>query len=209
MVPTEKKQQESCGTASKENSKRECKTPGTTRKTTTGKSVSFKPMAHAKNTLHIINYTEEEVKACWYTREEENDRRRHIKLTVAAIEQDVDLFEEEDEYCIRGLEFRIPVLARSMYRSRRRALVVVFDEQIRQWQTDKDCAYLIAEKYQACAQKCRKDAHRRGLADGKAANDMYFQEFPCNGVVDRTPQPPMRHLSNLAPLHKTMTSTAA
>jgi hypothetical protein len=208
MVSIEKKQQESCGTASKDHSKIECNTPGTTRKTTTGKSVSFKPMAHAKNTLHIINYTEEEVKACWYTREEENDRRRHADLTVKAIQQNVYLFEEEDEYCIRGLEQKIPVLARSMYRSRRRALIVVFDEQIRQWQADKDCAYLIAEKHQACSQKCCKDAHRRGLDDEKAANAIYFQELPCNRV-DRTPQPPMRLLSNLAPLPKKLTSTAA
>jgi hypothetical protein len=179
-----------------------------TRKTTTEKSVSFKPIAQVQNTLHIINYTGEEVKACWYTREEDFDRRIQIKLTVKAIGQDVDIFGEEDEYCIRGLEHKKPVLARSMYRSRRRALIVVLDEQIGQWQADKDCAYLIAEKYQACAQKCLKGAHRRGLADEKVADAIYFQELPCNGV-DRTPRPAMRRLSNLAPLPKRMTSTAA
>jgi hypothetical protein len=208
MASIEKKQQESCGTASTDHSKRECNTPGTTRKTTTEKSVSFKLTAMARNTLHIINYTKEEVKACWYTREEENDRRRHINLTVTAMEQDVDIFEEGDEYCIRGLEHKKPVLARLKYRSRRKALVAVYDEQIRQWQADKECAYLIAAKYQACAQKRRKDAYRRGLADEKAANDIYFQKLPCKGV-DKNLQPSMRLLSILAPLPKTLTSTAA
>jgi hypothetical protein len=208
MAYIEKKEQESCGTASTDHSKRECKTRGTTRKTTTEKLVSFDPTAHVKNTLHIINYTEEEVKACWYTQEEDFGRRRHINQTVTAMEQDVDIFEEEDEYCRRGLEHKIPVLARLKYRSRRKALVAVYDEQLRQWQADKECAYLIAAKYQACAQKCLKDAHRRGLADETAADDIYFQKLPCKGV-DRNLQARVRFQSNVTILPKTLVSTAA
>jgi hypothetical protein len=84
----------------------------------------------------------------------------------------------------------------------------VFYEQIHQWQADKNWAYLIAENYQACAQKCCKGTHQRGLADGRAANDIYIQELPCN-IIDQTLQPPMQLLTNLATLPKTMISTAA
>jgi hypothetical protein len=103
MVYIEKKQQESCGTASKEYSKRECNTPRTTRKTTTEKSVSFKHTVQARKTLHVMNYTEEEVKACWYTREEVKERRRQMHFMVKAIELGAEISEEEDEYCMRGL----------------------------------------------------------------------------------------------------------
>jgi hypothetical protein len=55
--------------------------------------VSFKHIGQVQNALHIINHTQEDVKACWYTREKDFNGKIQIKLTVMAIEQDVDLFE--------------------------------------------------------------------------------------------------------------------
>jgi len=112
------------------------------------KSVAFDQVVRAKKTIHIANYTQEELIACWYTNHEQREMKRkarHIAKNIARADRATPDDRDEDEECTLGLE----ILAdsgcsiRSMNRSRH--IAAVLEEQHLQYIEGSDDPDYIAE----------------------------------------------------------------
>lgn len=103
------------------------------------KCVSFHDFVSVRHTIHIKNYSDDEVNACWYTRHEVKKIRenaRHIaKLletgTLTKLQND-DGPNTEDYNCTRGIENLTRTNLMQRQKIRMAAWFAVFDEQDQQ-----------------------------------------------------------------------------
>jgi hypothetical protein len=93
------------------------------------RSVSFYPNAKGKLALHINDYTEEEIQACWYNREDFKEFKRAIRLPTVHMMERNRKISEEYQHCRRGLESRTRVGTKSMLLNTKMALLSVFKER--------------------------------------------------------------------------------
>jgi len=128
--------------------------------TTTNKTiVRFHNIVAVKETLHLNNYTEQEIKACWLTQEEKKLTKRRIFMALQRMKSSsCNLFNNsnnEDDinidvssslssstsllfsspYCMRGLENYL--WTKSIKLQHQNAVCAVLDEQNRQYKNAK------------------------------------------------------------------------
>lgn len=129
------------------------------------KSVSFNEAATQRYTLHINNYTDEEVDACWWTPEEfkaiRADARYAANLVMGGYLQNGD----NDHYCKRGVEnfTREGVYRRSSVKQA--AYAAVLDEQDAQWDEGIFEQEFIAYAYAPHSEASHSFAHSVALQD--------------------------------------------
>jgi hypothetical protein len=95
------------------------------------KSVSFSESARMKKHIHINNFTQEEVDACWFTEAERSQSRQEIDYTIELMTRGGDI--DASKYCTRGLECRTPHGSATKKQSKVDAWDSVMDEQDRQF----------------------------------------------------------------------------
>eukprot|EP00339_Tiarina_fusa_P020131 CAMPEP_0117022020 /NCGR_PEP_ID=MMETSP0472-20121206/16594_1 /TAXON_ID=693140 ORGANISM="Tiarina fusus, Strain LIS" /NCGR_SAMPLE_ID=MMETSP0472 /ASSEMBLY_ACC=CAM_ASM_000603 /LENGTH=200 /DNA_ID=CAMNT_0004727759 /DNA_START=32 /DNA_END=634 /DNA_ORIENTATION=+ len=97
------------------------------------RTVSFNDAVRCIGTLHINNYTDEEVFNTWFTNQEFKQMKRDIKWTVSMMEQKEEhRCEDGVHYCSRGLEDKTTVALVHKTQHRFCAIDAVLDEQDRQ-----------------------------------------------------------------------------
>ena len=152
------------------------------------KSVSFDQSVKVRKTIHILDYTDEELFACWYSNAEFDNIRQNnavevkfffrMKLSSRHGEKKNDDNGDgwKNLYCKRGLE---SFLSKSIMKRRHRAIVsreAVYDEQEYQWDHhqggresyDVECnssTRTIARVYEKATLKSRALARYVGLKD--------------------------------------------
>jgi hypothetical protein len=128
------------------------------------KSVTFSQSVSVRKTLHINNYADDEVQACWYDDDECKAIRTDIKFAVSLLND--GLLEEDNEYnCQRGLELHTRKGADRRLQNKRTLREAVLTEQELQWEEgmyDPEYLAMVSMDYSSASQAT---AYAIGLKD--------------------------------------------
>jgi hypothetical protein len=125
--------------------------------------VRFSENIRVRTTIHCNDYTPEELKACWYTGDDNQRIHRQCSKEIRKLNEGSTL--KDKKYCSRGLEGYTTVGAATKKRNRRSAVNAVLDEQMIQWEEDIFDEYVIAEIYCITSASCQVRANMVGLRD--------------------------------------------
>jgi hypothetical protein len=106
------------------------------------RSVSFKGTVLVHGVLHLKNYTEEEIRACWFDREDmENIKRRAYSILKKLQKQreeegDSSMFDMsslDEDFCLTGLEGQMKTELAQKQQRRFEAINMVLETQEKQF----------------------------------------------------------------------------
>jgi hypothetical protein len=127
--------------------------------------VRFSAKIHVRNTLSSkVDYTTEEIQACWYSAEENQRIHRHCRKEIRKMDEGRRELKDK-KYCSRGLEGHTTVGSATKKANRWLAVNAVLDEQMIQWEEgifDEDA---ISEIYYQASSSCQVRANTVGLID--------------------------------------------
>jgi hypothetical protein len=123
------------------------------------KVVTFQQSVKAKKTLHINNYTEEEIQACWFDDDESKQMKEEFRLAANLAMN--GLLPQESS---RGLELYTKE-AQSRRQHKATAREEVLDEQELQWDEGAYDPEYIAQIYEAASASSRARARSTGFQD--------------------------------------------
>jgi hypothetical protein len=118
----------------------------------TTKSVSFNEVVRAKKTMHISNFTAEEIRCCWYKEEEYEVMKQDLRFEVNLLENDcvIENTTSGTNHTARGLEmFSSTIIGRARREIKSQARTVVLEEQRLQREEGSYDPEFIAEVYVA------------------------------------------------------------
>lgn len=128
------------------------------------KSVSFHPSVSVRKTIHINNYTDDEIDACWYNDKERQDIRGDIHFVVNLISNDL-LRQDTEEYSRRGIDCRTRENVARRQKLRSLAWYSVFEEQDTQFDVGIFEPECIAYAYNATSAAASEIARSTALKD--------------------------------------------
>lgn len=140
------------------------------------KGITFNNRVTVRRTIHIADFTNEEIDACWYSYMEYSNIRRHVQETILLAEHEI-ISEARDcqTYCCRGLEGFTSEGMEGRRRRRNNAKMAVFDEQDRQFEAGKEMdGDEIARLYRRRCRSSRNISLLIGLVGEQVAS--------CKGV---------------------------
>jgi hypothetical protein len=121
------------------------------------RSVSFDERVRAKKTMHLADFSEEELEATWYCEEEKRRIKRDVEFEANLLANDC-LEGDSNKYCSRGLEVFTPSGSKQRSANKRRGRsLVVKEQELQREEGSNDQAY-IAEMYAAAAAPCKANA---------------------------------------------------
>lgn len=132
--------------------------------------VSFEETCRVKLGLNLEDYTETEIAASWYSKEEYSVITRKCTSLIKNLIKGDEATHQK--YCVRGLERMTPEAADKRTLARMDAYIAVLNEQSKRrgYSIDHDNTEEIARKYrETTAMKCQQAAHEIGLRDALAA----------------------------------------
>lgn len=188
------------------------------------KDVTFAPMAQVKVVMPIDDYSEEEVKRCWYSSDEMYDIKNQIRHTVESRKtlspSDDECFLLEstapgvyEKFDMRGLETYFPA-ANKRRQGKRRSIHLVIQEQyfapFQEDEVDYDASVSrraavdleVAQAYKKAAYDCKMAAYLRGVSDAKVAKralEDHGKELATKRRPERTKQISNKDISLLPP----------
>lgn len=115
--------------------------------------------------IHINNFTQEDIEACWFRPHEFRAMRESAQQFVDMMEAQNKQSIENDTMTSRGLEMRTTQGGSKRSAHRRQAYGAVMAEQERQWNYGRDEPDRIAAAYQIISSKCLGLALLRGVQD--------------------------------------------
>ena len=127
------------------------------------KRVSFCPHVCVKRTLHINEFSGDEIQAVWYNERDFDQIRKDIRITVQGMLRDQSM--NDDHYCSRGLECRTHEGMKSRLRNRVAARCAVFREQNSQSKNGYYDVDKISAVYKTVTNHCVETAHVIGALD--------------------------------------------
>lgn len=135
------------------------------------KRVTFKQSVRVRKGIHINEYKEDEVRACWYSKYEykqiKTDNQHDLNmLSNGAF--DID----GAKYCLRGIEAYFQQNTSQRRAQRARAVEMVLYEQDLQKQEGSHDPEVIAQVYQLATSFCLEQARHIALQDEFAATVM-------------------------------------
>jgi hypothetical protein len=144
---------------------------------TSKKSVSFSPEVNnvPKHTLHIADYTDSELAACWYTSKEYKEWRKEIKYIVGLIETKECI--DEENYSQRGLEHKTQDGKYLKWTRRTDTINAVLKQQYRQRQEGVSYS---SDKVLSSVYISEMEAYLRGMADEKTARTLHLSSYARN-----------------------------
>ena len=155
------------------------------------KSVVFRPDVYIYRTIHINDYTDEEIRSTWYNdREMDNIVSECVEIISSSKRP------ESPSNCLRGLECRTKEGQRRRASTRFCAIDAVLDEQDIQWEKEERNPDKIRSNYMTHTRKCQKKAFRMGLEDEKEAMAIH-RESESSSIT----KPPMRSLKKLPSIY--------
>jgi hypothetical protein len=129
-----------------------------TRTTSKRKEVRFCSSVLVRCTLHLHNYSDEEIKACWNDASEMASIRTNALATVAMMER-TTIHADETKCCTRGLEQKTREGSDLRRYNRMKAQYAVLHAQERQKRDGIVDEYKIASTYSERVEMCQIQAH--------------------------------------------------
>lgn len=130
--------------------------------------VAFVPTVSVHRIMRVDDYTEEEIKNCYYHKEEFQAVKDELRETVRLI-QSGELKTDTKKFARRGTEFRLPDGARQRRRNKELAWEAVFSEQDAQWNDGEFDPEILAEIYESASKQSQIAAHIIALNDQRDA----------------------------------------
>lgn len=141
------------------------------------KSVSFLPSVLVYRTLHINDFTDEEIEKTWYGADEMATIVNECVKTIASMDNNQGISSEQS---FRGLEVRTPEAQKKRTAHRFCAIDAVLGEQEAQWQNEENDIQKIRQIYLAYSKLSEAEAYRFGLQDAKEAMSIYQEGELCS-----------------------------
>jgi hypothetical protein len=144
----------------------------------TSKSVSFAPTAMLRLAIHINNYSDDEIEACFYSDSEYFEFKRDVKRTARMVEKKQNIGEVNDSR--RGVECLTREALKIKSKNRRHARRAVMSEQLNQLLSEEHDGVdfqddnRIAAAYADTTRESAVMAYLAGLSDEAIVND--YQE---------------------------------
>jgi hypothetical protein len=126
------------------------------------RSVSFSPYVSLRETIHIDNYTSEEISACWYDSVELKMVKVDMKTTLLLM---ANVFFSNDRICSRGLESYTQTGQALKRQHREDAIDAAMDEQDFQMDEGITDPEMIARAYFERTRQSQATATVMGLSD--------------------------------------------
>jgi hypothetical protein len=141
-------------------------------------TVSFNPNALLRETIHVADYTDEEIAVCWYDAEELEMIKVDIKTTTYLLmKNDYLSLNINDGRCSRGLESYSKKGQGSKRQHRVAAIVAVLDEQEFQMEEGNTDPEMIADAYFEKTRRSKAMARVMGLSDQKTVRNQEQQKL--------------------------------
>lgn len=135
------------------------------------KKVSFSNQKQIRSTVHIRDYTKEEIEATWLTETDYANIKAEMRLAIALVHAGIVLGEEDTmSYCHRGLECRTKKGSTRRMINKTIARDAVLDEQDRQYDSFVTDSEAIAKFYIAICHPSQVSARIMGMSDEKDAS---------------------------------------
>jgi hypothetical protein len=132
------------------------------------KSVSFSESARMKKHIHINDFTQEEIDACWFTESELSQSRQEISYTIDLMTRGEDI--DASKYCTRGLECRTPQGAAIKVQTKIDAWDSVMDEQDRQFSLGINDVDSLSMVYIQSSWSCQVSAAAMACLDARSSS---------------------------------------
>ena len=148
-------------------------------KVTHNRHVRFNSKVKVKSTKHLKNYTNKQIKACWYSPDEYHNIKKALFLTVEVMTKTSSLSQSSFSssalalYCFRGLE-KVSVKGGLKYSTRmcrKNAIRSVLDEQYEQQRTIMYDVNKIKNIYRYHTRISETNSYTMGVFDAKDADD--------------------------------------
>jgi hypothetical protein len=146
--------------------------------------VAFTSMVRVMGVLHLDDFSDEEVQACYCDDTEFMSMKTDVKVTAKLVEMG-DLPNDTSNYCRRGTEYRTGEGARRRLFNKKGGRDVVFDEQDAQWDCDIFDQDAIASLYVAATRHCQIEAHRLALQDEREAREVHLEAADLRRTFDK------------------------
>jgi hypothetical protein len=167
-------------------------------------SVYFYPDVTVRPTLHICNYTKEEVESCWHKGNDIIKIKINIGRTLRKMADCQSL--DDQNYCTRGLESGTKEGSEQKCLNRKRAINAVLI--LCRAQKDEGCIldeHMLAAVYKKFSHQCQIAAQLAGLADQDVAQALSGSQDSCG----RSGSKPRIHMTRKRSQKRIVTSTAA
>lgn len=123
------------------------------------KSVSFNEVVKAKKTIHIDNFTCDEIRGYWYKPDDFEIMKRDVRFEANLLENDCLIEEAHNmRHSKRGLAMYTATGAKQRSESKRRGRSIVLEEQELQREEGSNDPEYIAEIYAAASKAARSAA---------------------------------------------------
>lgn len=132
------------------------------------KTIKFAERVKVRMTTHVNDYTDDELKACWYNGDEFKAIRADVRFAAGLVSSGM-MNQDTPYHCRRGVECKTRENTARRQQERLNALYAVFDEQ--DLQTDS-CVYdpeYIAHAYKAASAASKTHARAVALRDEREA----------------------------------------
>lgn len=135
------------------------------------RSVHFEERVRAKRTIHVNEFTAEEIRTCWYSDKEFKTMKDEVRNAGEFIEQ--GLFETDTaDRCRRGAKAHGPLQTQSRRTIKRAVRKAVLEEQELQFDEGSYDPEFIAEVSSIKSAQSQASARQAGLDDELAVSSM-------------------------------------
>jgi hypothetical protein len=155
--------------------------------------VTFFPQVFVRETIHIHNFSPDELAASWYGKEEldviKNDMVTVVRLIVSG-----EYTGDTENLCARGCEFRHKEGARQRQMNKLNGILSVLDEQLRQERRGYIDDIELARVYISANAPCRIAAYSFGKNDEIAVKEIDEKSNVSSAKSETTSPVPKRGL---------------
>eukprot|EP00535_Pseudo-nitzschia_heimii_P004238 CAMPEP_0197188456 /NCGR_PEP_ID=MMETSP1423-20130617/17827_1 /TAXON_ID=476441 /ORGANISM="Pseudo-nitzschia heimii, Strain UNC1101" /LENGTH=213 /DNA_ID=CAMNT_0042640291 /DNA_START=12 /DNA_END=653 /DNA_ORIENTATION=- len=141
-------------------------------------SVMFAPTVLIYRTMHINDFTDEEINDCWYSDRENKAIVSDCVKIISSMNGSGKRLSSSIS-CFRGLECRTPQGQKRRASHRFCAFDAVLDEQDTQWDSPENDITKIRDGYRVYSKPSHVEALRIGLEDEKEAMIIYDEGDSC------------------------------
>lgn len=131
-------------------------------------SVHFEERVRVRKTIHLNEFSDDEIDACWYSDQEFNSMRAEVRFAADLIDQGL-LETDNTNYCRRGAEEHAPLQSRLRRKIKHALRAAVLEEQRLQWGEGSCDPEFIAEVSQFKSAQSIATARKVALEDELAA----------------------------------------
>lgn len=143
-------------------------TTGPTTQGAKGSAVRFFERVQVRKTIHVKNFTKDEIDACWYSDQDFDCMRDDVYIAGNLIDEGL-LETDNEDCCRRGAEDHAPLQSRRRRKIKRAVREAVKEEQRLQWEENSSDPEFIAQISQIKSSPSLQLARERALNDERAA----------------------------------------